>query len=357
MKKLTASLAGQLLFLSLAYSQNYGSFLGPTVNGHISLGSSNTNPPAKLYVVPGICTSAPIPGIMIESQNPICQVSMASGDALLIRRINATVPDLIVKNTGRVGIGTSSPASMFSIKGFTATSHYMDIMNSSGTLPIFHIRNTGNVGVGTSNPKEKLHIENGVIRVTGPNNHGGPMLLLGGNPATDSGEWGIEHMPGSGLNFWRPFGVNNFGNYFMYLRDSDGHVGINTDKPTARLTVNGNALIGDPSLISLPAGYRLYVQEGILTERVKVALKNTADWSDFVFGSDYKLTSLSEVEDFVTRNRHLPGVPSAKEMVENGNDLGKTDAILLQKIEELYLHVIRLQKEVDVLQAQRKGSE
>lgn len=98
-------------------------------------------------------------------------------------------------------------------------------------------------------------------------------------------------------------------------------------------------------LSSTPAGYKLYVSDGILTERVKVAVKSAADWRDNVLQDDYKLRSVEEVETFIKQNRHLPGVPSAQEMVKNGNDLQKTDAVLLEKVEEMMLYIIDLKKE------------
>ena len=71
--------------------------------------------------------------------------------------------------------------------------------------------------------------------------------------------------------------------------------------------------------------------------------------SDFVFEPNYNLKSLSEVEAFVTENKHLPDVPSAKEFKENGYKIGEMDNLLLQKIEELTLYIIDLQKQIEEL--------
>lgn len=115
--------------------------------------------------------------------------------------------------------------------------------------------------------------------------------------------------------------------------------------------IDGYLRIGNS--VGLPAGYKLYVQQGILTEKVKVAVANTANWSDFVFAKDYKLQSLSDVENYISNNQHLPGIPSAKEVVNDGVDVATMDAKLLQKIEELTLYVIQQQKEIDKLKAAR----
>lgn len=98
--------------------------------------------------------------------------------------------------------------------------------------------------------------------------------------------------------------------------------------------------------VSQPAGYKMYVETGILTEKVKVAIKTSGDWADHVFNKNYPLMPLEHVEDFIQTNGHLPGIPSAGEMVKEGNDLGKTDAKLLEKIEELTLYIIQLKKEM-----------
>lgn len=95
--------------------------------------------------------------------------------------------------------------------------------------------------------------------------------------------------------------------------------------------------------------YRLFVKDGILTEKVKVALRSSADWADFVFEDDYELMPIDELEAFIAQEKHLPGVPSAEEMVDSGLDVAKTDAMLMQKIEELNLYIISLQNQIDEL--------
>jgi len=243
-------------------------------------------------------------------------------------------------------------------------------LGSSNNFPVlFKANNTeyarlatnGYVGIGTNNPLQKLHVNNGAIFINGTSPMGGPMLVLGDGPGSpNNGQWGIEYVPtGSGnpgLNFFRPWPASNFGNFFLFLADNTGNIGIKTDNPTASLTVNGNALIGDPSNVTLPAGYKLYVESGILTEKVKVAVKNTANWSDYVFAKDYKLNKLEDVELFVRKNFHLPNVPSAEEVVKDGIDMATMDAKLLEKIEEMTLYIIDLNKQLQELKAQVSGS-
>lgn len=115
---------------------------------------------------------------------------------------------------------------------------------------------------------------------------------------------------------------------------------------------NGEVSLGN---ISTPAGYRLYVKDGILSEKVKVANVNSSDWADYVFADDYHLNSTEEVEQFIQTNKHLPNVPSAKEVSKNGVDMVEMDATLLRQIEELWLHVIELKKENEVLKNKIEG--
>lgn len=110
---------------------------------------------------------------------------------------------------------------------------------------------------------------------------------------------------------------------------NNGNVGIGTTNPIAPLTVNGK----------------------VLAEEVEVVAAVGLNWPDYVFKSDYSLTSLPEVEKFINKNHHLPGVPSEKEVKENGINLGKMDAVLLKKIEELTLYVIELKKENESLKS------
>ncbi|MGV0830270.1 hypothetical protein ACTS9C_15700 [Empedobacter brevis] len=89
------------------------------------------------------------------------------------------------------------------------------------------------------------------------------------------------------------------------------------------------------------SGYRLFVKDGIKTERLKVEVASANQWADHVFNDDYTLMPLNEVKTFITTNKHLPNIPSAHEIVtEGGIEQGELNAKLLEKIEELTLHLI-----------------
>lgn len=75
-------------------------------------------------------------------------------------------------------------------------------------------------------------------------------------------------------------------------------------------------------------------------------------WFDYVFDNDYKLMSLSELEQFIKTKKHLPEIPSEKEVKENGINLGEMQGKLLLKIEELTLYIIEQEKQLKELQKQ-----
>eukprot|EP01133_Synstelium_polycarpum_P016614 gene16614-19734_t len=97
-----------------------------------------------------------------------------------------------------------------------------------------------------------------------------------------------------------------------------------------------------------PGNYELAVNGKIRAKEVKVE----AGWSDFVFEKGYPLLPLPEVESFIEKNKHLPDVPSDAEVKKNGVNLGVVHSKLLQKIEELTLYMIQMNKELKELKAE-----
>lgn len=84
----------------------------------------------------------------------------------------------------------------------------------------------------------------------------------------------------------------------------------------------------------------------------KALVKLNGNWPDYVFETDYPLADLKSIESFILEHKHLPGVPSAKEVAKSGIDLGETQAILLKKIEELTLYIIAQDKRISELEKQ-----
>lgn len=146
------------------------------------------------------------------------------------------------------------------------------------------------------------------------------------------------------------FTWSNYTTQYMTML-ANGKVGIKTILPTADLTVNGNVLIGDPFNVCIPnTNYKLFVETGILTEKLKVAVNCATDWADYVFEESYKLKSIKDLEIFIKENKHLPNVPSATDVVRDGVDMATMDSKLLEKIEELSLYIIELKKQNEELE-------
>lgn len=100
--------------------------------------------------------------------------------------------------------------------------------------------------------------------------------------------------------------------------------------------------------------YRLFVKDGIRTEKVKVEIAAENGWADYVFNKDYKLMSLKDVESYINTNGHLPEVPSTEEAIKNGIELKAMNILLLKKVEELTLHLIGQNKRIEELEANIK---
>lgn len=115
----------------------------------------------------------------------------------------------------------------------------------------------------------------------------------------------------------------------FFIEDETGNVGIGTVTP--------------------PAGYKLAVAGKIIAEELKVQLQTS--WPDYVFTNDYKLPTLEEVEKQIKEKGHLKNVPSAQEVKENGIELGEITRIQQEKIEELTLYIIELNKKLEALEA------
>ena len=147
----------------------------------------------------------------------------------------------------------------------------------------------------------------------------------------------------------------NTGNIIIAARSNDGIIFStgdgNSDTKRVEILNDGKMVIGN---VTTPGNYGLYVEKGVLSERVKVAVKTTVDWADFVFEKNYPLMPLPQLEKFIENNKHLPDVPSAEEVVKNGLDVAIMDAALLKKIEELTLYVINLNKEVQKLKEENE---
>jgi hypothetical protein len=139
------------------------------------------------------------------------------------------------------------------------------------------------------------------------------------------------------------FGGNSgYMDFFISPNSSGQNTNINWEVPVLALRRGGNVGIGTAN-----PDAKLAVKGTIHTNEVKVDL--AVPGPDYVFNSDYKLLSLEEIKTYINKNKHLPEVPSAKEMEANGVQLGEMNMLLLKKVEELTLHMIEHNKAMNKL--------
>jgi hypothetical protein len=259
---------------------------------------------------------------------------------------------LTVATNGNVGVGLTNPAAKLDVRGQAiASSVYgsgwiaglLDADVVSGTARVaatsgngvgrpplsfvvgdverIRIQPNGNIGIGTSNPgANRLQIAGavGTNDYTLSAQHNMQLRIVNGLGSQNSRALELGLLDnGTSIIQSNECGV---GYNALSLNPVAGNVGIGTTSPTHKLSVNG-------------------------TVRAREVIVDNTNWSDYVFADDYKLQSLAHVEAQIKTNRHLPGVPSAREVAEKGISVGDMQAILLAKIEELTLHQIAQEKE------------
>lgn len=217
-----------------------------------------------------------------------------------LSRSNGNNPNMVLAQSGFVGFGITSPRSFVDIGRFSTGQQLSAVL---ARLP-----EGDNVGEGT------------FIGVRGYNT----------SAQYGSKTFGIEHsfygQTNNSINFYRggaitggEIGFNTNNNIEAMRIDAQGRVGIGTSTPKEALSVNGR----------------------IRSKEVKVEV---ADWPDYVFDEKYQLPDLEKMENYIKTNKRLPGMPSAKDIAQEGLALGEVVKIQQEKIEELTLLLIELNK-------------
>ncbi len=279
-----------------------------------------------------------------------------------------------------IGIGTQTPSDPLTVQtasgvaGITHTDGTValkTIVNSSGGFfgtttnhPFYLLSNgstkvtilsNGNVGIGNVTPTTAGLVVNKVVGNT--------------NAVFGSATTGVSiqtNYPGIGFNTYYNAGSFNIAsggagyigvdpsNSKIILSNSGGIAAANAAtalQDKMWIEYDGTVSMGSSNLNAenntLGSGYKLKVFGKIISEEVRVQLKTA--WPDYVFEKNYKKLSLTELEKFLEKNKHLPNIPSAKEIETDGQHLGEIQRKMLEKIEELSLYVIELKKEIDIL--------
>ncbi|MFY7909764.1 MAG: hypothetical protein ACOVO2_09440 [Emticicia sp.] len=200
----------------------------------------------------------------------------------------------------------------------------------------------GNVGIGTNfMPEYKLHLYatgEQLVKVDGTNS------IVAFHDRTSNAQYGFFRAWTS--NPFNPASLYGFeiGTPPISGADPAKHLLFSTNY-NIRMVIrdNGNIGIGtaDPGL------YKLAVNGSVRAKEIVVE----STWADYVFDEKYQLRSIDEMEVFIKENKHLPNIPKASDIENNGLNVAKTNKAMMEKIEELALYIIQLKKEVDTLKA------
>jgi len=228
----------------------------------------------------------------------------------------------------------------------------------------------GNAGINTKTPIAQFQINpigvgwqtgNNSISMGAMGNDASPFLwsYIGFNAArSNTGSWTVGsdggHNGGAvimntasgGLCFAT---IPTIGNSIQNIPND---ASLTTNNIVMQLTPSGQLVIGIPSTVA-PAGYLLAVNGGIIATDVMVKLRS--DWPDYVFKKGYPLKSIEELEAFLMLNHHLPGLPSSQELKgKDGISVEEMLAEHTEKLEELTLYIIQLNKEVKCLEVENQ---
>ncbi|MEO5890424.1 MAG: hypothetical protein ABIQ31_09235 [Ferruginibacter sp.] len=257
---------------------------------------------------------------------------------------NTSGTNIYNSNMGNVGIGTTTPVNKLTIQtpinslGWTHIGGADSIIVTEGVGGV-----SASIGTATNhafrintNGQGRLSVYPAGEVVIGSNLVGAIGKLT---VQTTNNTYGISHL-GEGGNIFATYmggtsaGIGTFSHTNMrifsngisriLIAEATGNVGIGTDNPTYKLSVVGNIRATE-----------VVVETG---------------WADYVFDKKYKLRPLSEVEQFIHQNNHLPNIPSSGEVQEHGLLLGNTQKLMMEKIEELTLYMIGANKKIEALE-------
>jgi len=198
----------------------------------------------------------------------------------------------------------------------------------------------GNVGIGTNAPDYKLTVQSGRVET---NTNTSLLRLSGQNPVMVLSDAVSDY---AYIKAWTYQPYSGFSNGLVLGAAPGNAIFLSTNySPTVVIASNNNVGIGTSS----PA-YTLSVNGTIQAKELRVE----TGWADYVFDKTYTLEPLSKVEEYIRSNKHLKNIPSAEDIVHNGLQVAQVQTQMMQKIEELTLYVIQLQKEINQLKKKRK---
>ncbi|REC50370.1 hypothetical protein [Chryseobacterium pennipullorum] len=231
---------------------------------------------------------------------------------------------------------------------YLGTSDAKDFVLKTNNVERIRLNSSGNIGIAGA-PRDGVALKvSGITHVTSNSPTGSTLYV--GNEAPNNAS-------GNSLVFLR---------FTQYQPNNPGILDV-AGWPTSSgygwimsLKANGKLFLGtNPDIVCGDCGdFRMFVKDGIRTEKVKVDVASANGWADYVFDKNYNLKTLEEVETHIKEKGHLPNIPSTAEVLKDGINLGEMNAKLLEKIEELTLYSIeqnkRLKLQSDEIESLKK---
>lgn len=281
----------------------------------------------------------------------------------------------LITDSGSVGLGTKAPAGFVEINGYKSSQSTLLLTDED---PIIQFRNPGFIGGMTNKGFAQLSGDDFKVGTNFENTEGKFIIRTGGLDqifVNNAGRMGIGTDTASGklqinavnsndvaliLNDEAPtiqFRNINIDKGFLQAAGDDLKIGLNFSNPSGKFIIrtggldhvfvdnNGNMSIGT----SQPAnGYKLSINGKVIAEEMRI--QNSNAWPDYVFAPAYKMMSLEEVKKYIERHSHLPGIPEAKTIEKDGIPVGEMQSLMMEKIEELTLHLIQANEQIKKLQ-------
>lgn len=317
------------LYLQFNYStgerRGYLGYGGPGNNNFYIRSDNNSFISLQNRTLINILTDDGVSGLQVKDGLAIHGSTNNSGNHLLFRRSDGAA------EMARLGWEDEDAVnSPFLIK----SSNGNNLLFRINTTDVLTLAISGNAGLGTTTPLARLDVRGNLILDAGADPH----LFTGSTNAEQNRFLRLLNSP----SVLSASGLKAGG-----ILISDNYSFANPGKND--LVVKGNVAIGSAS-----AGtYKLAVNGTIGARRIKVTQENP--WADFVFEDNYPLLSLPETAAFIRQHKHLPGIPTTAEVNKDGVDLGEMNTKLLQKVEELTLHLIEHDKRMAALEKELKA--
>jgi hypothetical protein len=337
------------------------------VKANKGLEISTNNKASQIYLSPNGRV-----GIGTNNPKAILDISNTHDNTVPFLKFTDASDTVVITKSGRIGIGTQSPTAKLEVRGKNPddiliasfsnaanTSNLEIITEDSATIirnsgsfdasiivetgvayklldPICGVNwglykfDSGRLAMGVAKPKSMLHLYS---------------VSCEHDPLYETN---IHHSIARFESFNTEIEINSENNDYGKIRNlrKDKGLELSTNNNDGQLYLNPNGSVGVGTIKTFD--YKLAVNGTIGCK--EVIIESDSNWPDYVFDENYKLMSLHELESYIKEHKHLPNIISAEEVKENGINVGNLGHSLLEKLEELTLHVIRQQKHIEAQQ-------